>query len=901
MKRIVYALISAGVLSQAWAQTASFPTAVVTDSQLKIARNRVQTTLTSAITSGATTIPVASSTGIVANMLMTVDAEIINIVSVAGNNLTVTRGFDGTTAVAHTGGRLVSNFISSHYHNAMAAEVKAIEQALGPGLSNVTSGSAGYLLSTNYDFSPVAPGGSLTGGIANTTNSIACPPGVNGADYRHQIFVYDGVGAPGTNEAVTITGGSCVAGGNGTLQFTPVNNHSGTWKIRSVMVGVPEAIQAACTAQALYWGNAAVMIPAGVYTSYGTTQFYMCQGVNQNVTVAGVGDGAVTIYRDSSFVSGDVFKMGGVGLSPGAKYILRDMNLPSPQDLNVTSGAQLAVYSNSVVGEIRNVSMSNGYDGIVVYSSSLIVENVTYNQDFQHINNGHTAHYGMDIRKEGAAGGPPSGVRVYHSSFTAGGMSSTPAWPVNTMLAGIHIGASAGIEIADTTLGGQTGLHIQNDGVNAIQDVWAHDIMIDDMGAYGVYMEGTNALNSSILLETLHIRAQGSSGPPVNTRRDGIVGDITGGHIRVIDTEVSGFTTGHGIVFHGTPVATVEGLQIKGAHIVNCLYGMQIPGAGYNDVVLADNVVGIQTAFGGAMSWALDLPSGANKMSVTGNMFYGSYQPFVNAASTFTHFVWENNAGVDSVVPTVASAASILTGTNDSNLYPRAKITGTTPIATIAPVWTGRTWSSTFTDAAPGGFITGGNIAKAVTVSQNETVSLYYDGALWRPIHVTSVTPIAKGGTGTAATLTGLVRGSASAMTAAELSGDATTSGSNAVTLATKHKTETRSVTLLSPVAGDSGKHQLYFPTAITITRLVCATLTPASTVTMNWEERVEATPDTAGVAVLAANVVCDTNSEVSAAFANATIAARVPLALTIASVAGAPTTLRAHIEYTID
>lgn len=47
---------------------------------------------------------------------------------------------------------------------------------------------------------------------------------------------------------------------------------------------------------------------------------------------------------------------------------------------------------------------------------------------------------------------------------------------------------------------------------------------------------------------------------------------------------------------------------------------------------------------------------------------------------------------------------------------------------------------------------------------------------------------IAKGGTGTGSTLTGLMRGSASAMTAAELSGDVTTSGSNAVTLAAKYK-----------------------------------------------------------------------------------------------------------------
>jgi hypothetical protein len=43
---------------------------------------------------------------------------------------------------------------------------------------------------------------------------------------------------------------------------------------------------------------------------------------------------------------------------------------------------------------------------------------------------------------------------------------------------------------------------------------------------------------------------------------------------------------------------------------------------------------------------------------------------------------------------------------------------------------------------------------------------------------------VAQGGTGTGSTLTGLVRGSASAMTAAELSGDVTTSGSNVATLA---------------------------------------------------------------------------------------------------------------------
>lgn len=69
--------------------------------------------------------------------------------------------------------------------------------------------------------------------------------------------------------------------------------------------------------------------------------------------------------------------------------------------------------------------------------------------------------------------------------------------------------------------------------------------------------------------------------------------------------------------------------------------------------------------------------------------------------------------------------------------------------------------------------------------------------------------PIANGGTGTGTTLTGLVRGSASAFTAAEISGDGTTSGSNALTLAASQgniKTFTSSIT----VTNASGLNTIY-------------------------------------------------------------------------------------------
>lgn len=61
------------------------------------------------------------------------------------------------------------------------------------------------------------------------------------------------------------------------------------------------------------------------------------------------------------------------------------------------------------------------------------------------------------------------------------------------------------------------------------------------------------------------------------------------------------------------------------------------------------------------------------------------------------------------------------------------------------------------------------------------------------------VVAIAQGGTGTASTLTGIVRGSASAMTAAELTGDTTTSGSNATTTKQLHLAQVTVVFSQSP------------------------------------------------------------------------------------------------------
>jgi hypothetical protein len=80
--------------------------------------------------------------------------------------------------------------------------------------------------------------------------------------------------------------------------------------------------------------------------------------------------------------------------------------------------------------------------------------------------------------------------------------------------------------------------------------------------------------------------------------------------------------------------------------------------------------------------------------------------------------------------------------------------------------------------------------------------------------HLSAALPVNQGGTGTTSTLTGLVRGSGSAMTAAELSGDVTTSGSNASTVV---RVEGAAIPVSANLVGTNASKQLTAPTNLTL------------------------------------------------------------------------------------
>lgn len=322
--KLILAFLGASV---AFAQTATFPAAVTTDAQLKIARNRVQTTLRGTISASDTIITVSDATRIEANMLLTIDSEIVSVTSVSGNNLTVVRGFDSTTAASHSSGRTVSHNAAAWNHNAMAAEVKAIQTALGANLSNIAGGSPVGVTVTQYDWTQT-PGGSLIVGV-NVVTLTPCPTGVAGANADHYVYLSGGVG---TAEAALIVGGTCTSGApTGTIIFTAANTHSGAYTVSSASDGIREAWTVAGS-------NSSIFLPPGTYNIYAPL---VLTGSN---SVIGASSMSVNLVRQ--FSTGSVMKViaspsqgltiahlgftVGASISSSTEYFLHVENVASP-------------------------------------------------------------------------------------------------------------------------------------------------------------------------------------------------------------------------------------------------------------------------------------------------------------------------------------------------------------------------------------------------------------------------------------------------------------------------------------------------------------------------------------------------------------------------------------------
>lgn len=151
----------------------------------------VRTTLSSSISNSATSITVAAVTGFPTSYPYTLvidegisTQEIVEVTAGSGTTLTVTRGVDGSTAVAHSSGAAVNHGVSARDFNEPNEFLNAGGTVTGPTIVDVNSAStalritqvgAGNALSvedsTNPDSSPFVVDASGLVGIGTTSPS----------------------------------------------------------------------------------------------------------------------------------------------------------------------------------------------------------------------------------------------------------------------------------------------------------------------------------------------------------------------------------------------------------------------------------------------------------------------------------------------------------------------------------------------------------------------------------------------------------------------------------------------------------------------------------------------------------------------------------------------------------
>lgn len=198
------------------AQTAQFPGAVATPSQLKVGINGVSTLLNANANTVQTTFVISACARIAANVLITIDSEIMPVTGCQGTVLVVgSRGFDGTTPATHIAGAIIYANVDAWHHNALSAEVQAIEATLGANLSNIVNvpgnaGTATALKGTLSDQSVSTPSQFITLCVAavaqGKTILLSQRWDINGT-CAASIWAYgNGQFCPTTGHATTLSG-----------------------------------------------------------------------------------------------------------------------------------------------------------------------------------------------------------------------------------------------------------------------------------------------------------------------------------------------------------------------------------------------------------------------------------------------------------------------------------------------------------------------------------------------------------------------------------------------------------------------------------------------------------------------------------------------------------------------
>lgn len=671
--KILYVCLFAGILT---GQVAQYPGGVATESHLKKAANNLQTTLRGRIAAGDTLITVADASRITADMLLTIDSEIVSVSAVNGNVLTVVRGFDGTTAAAHNGGRTVSGFIDAWHFEALKKEVQAIQSALGPGLANVNQ-SGPSLNAATYDWSRT-PGGSLTVGV-NSVTLTTCPVGVNGTDQGHWLYISGGVGAA---EKVLITGGTCTTGAaSGTIFFSAANTHSGGWSIQSATAGAQEAVQLITTAG----GRGSVQLNASVLDWYAPLTIN-----TDNIRIVGAGSGTQIVQNT---INTDIIQVGD-GTTKHNAISIENLALLNSASLSASSSGYAINCRYAGLVKITNVRV---YGNTRVWRGVNVEDVIFFEIANSRIED--TVSRGMHVEGTGAAPRGNTDIKILSNTILGTGSDaifigdhSAAHYIFDNEIYGMQESYALRIDPGDP---GNFNYFIRDNDFSTNEADGGDDAGGVFVGEYVVADLSNNTMNAA----TSDVR------PGIRIESGGEARVVGWSHTGVGQTAIENagalLLTSSTLNGSGTALKGVEVLSTATMSNISANQFLQYPNA------------------------PISLHASALKTSIHGNTFR-SISDSGSWTGTPADMVASGNYGPETAIPAIASAATI---TIDNS--PTINITGTTTITTINGGWNGRRIWLIKANSDPVTIGGGGNIPAARVLASYGVVTLVYASGNW--------------------------------------------------------------------------------------------------------------------------------------------------------------------------
>lgn len=529
-------------------------------------------------------------------------------------------------------------------------------------------------------------------GAGRTITLTPCPKGVNGTDTAHYVYISGGTG---TAEAVLITGGTCTsASSSGTIIVTTANTHTGSWAVSTATAGIQEAVE--LTEASAHPGS--VTISCGTHTVYAPTRVRLT-----NVGIAAASDYCATIDA-SNIATGNVFEFhAATGTFENGS--IRGLKIYASSK---TSGAAISVGIAYNFHADKIVS-TNIPDGIVFTASYL-----AYVTDVQI--SGLKATTGRGISYDGGAN-----LRIDKAQIS-GDTSGT----ANQPLAGVEILDGGGIWLTDVdVIGCGKDLYIHPGAAKSVSAGFVVNSSFDT-ATYGVYIEPTstgtvyywNFANSWTASHT-------QSGVYVNAPAAAQVDNLSFDNHRSVNNQRQGF------FFDKAQNVSVADSQVWGNSQVGVGAAAAIQvSANLNHFQLIGNMFTPPGAFPKNHAAHISVTAGTGDYYTIAHNDLSdtiSVAPIIYAG-TGTHNIIRDNVGADTFINTVASATTLsLTNLPGMTYF----VTGTTAVTTIQNGWEGRAVTFVKNDAGSVAFNTGGNIASAVTLALNGTITCRYASSSW--------------------------------------------------------------------------------------------------------------------------------------------------------------------------